>query len=283
MGSDDDCIPLMPAGSSRSPNAQLQKLIAKQSLIIGPMGLVHITVAGWAAEILRSPVPQIETRRCAVFGRDLAYFFVARAAFRPRQGDISSEDLTRFPVAFVIRPDNLGTPAHVYPFDSGAAHKGRYLNAHQSGVFLQDYALQPSMDAVRRMIAWGFGSYAGYLDAELDPMLEKSVAHSDYVARAYLRIARLAGIGANLPDGRSATIEVAYGGHVSLKSHASLVVLPQQLLEADAGAGSIRQRLGALGVDFQTYDWQPGSTPDQHMDEVQRLVNIAVRPAGPAP
>ena len=274
---DDDSIPLMPAGSARLPTTQLRQLSEAAPPINDPLHLIHITAAGWAAEILRSPIPQIEMRECGVFKRSLAYFFVARAAFRPRRGDVGTDDLTRFPVAFVIDPERLGTPAHVYPFDTGAAATGWYAGAHQDGVFLQDYALSPDMDAVRRLIGWAFTTYSAYLDGQLDPGLEGRFAGTHYVAYKYLRIARLAGIGANQPDLRASAIEVAYNRHVPLAAHARLVVLPEQLLEASEGGKTIGQRLVDLNVPFQTYRWIPGETPDRHMEEVRRLVAAEVR------
>lgn len=277
---DSDAIPPIPKGSARQPTRRLETLTAKSPPVTDPLYLVHVTAAGWAAEILRSNVPQIEVRECDVFGRRLVYFFVARAAFRPRRGDMGSDDLTRFPVAFVVKPDHLGTPAQVYPFDTGAAAKGVYLNARQSGVFLEDFALQPSMEAVRRMMGWAFTTYDGYLRSEIASNLETDVPPHEFAARAYLRIARLAGAGANNPDWRSSAIEVAYDQHVTLKANAVLVVLPEQLLEGDVGGHTVRERLRALGVDYRTYTWTPGYSPDQHMDDVRRL---AEQPLAPAP
>jgi hypothetical protein len=274
---DDDKIPLTPRGRVRSQNPQLIHITRRAGPGPKELDLVHVTAAGWAAEILRES-GQIETRRCDIFNQDLVYFFVARAAFRPKRGDTGSDDITRFPVAFVVRPDKLPAPAHIYPFDTGAAVGGRYLNARQSGVFLEDYALDPSLDAVRRLIDWAFGTYRAYLDADLKVDLD--VAHHEYVIRSYLRIARLAGSRENLPDPRASSIEVAYREHVKLKGHAKLVVLPEQLLEPASSSGTgtgLRARLEAHKLNFRTYTWMPGKSPDSYMDEVARLVRSGLR------
>lgn len=280
MPQNDDAIPLQPVGSPRHPNQELRSITAATKPIGDPLDLVHVTAAGWAAEILRSKKPQIEMRHCNVFGRNLVYFFVARPAFRPRDGETGSDDITRFPVAFIVRPEKLGAPSHVYPFDTGAAFSGRYLGARQAGVFLQDFALENSLEAAQRMISFGFTSYERYQNGELNPDLDETLEHRHFVARAYLRIAGLAGTMQNLPDDRAATIEIAYGKHVGLAAHASCVVLPEQLLEPAADGGSpngLRARLAKLKVPFETYQWRAGDTPDSHMEEVRRLVTQRLR------
>ena len=113
MSAEDHCISLTPDGSTRRHNRQLDRLIAAAHPINDTLDLVHVTAAGWAAEILRNDPQQIELRRCSVFGRHLVYFFVGRTAFRIREGDIPSPDVAAFPAAFVVSPDRLGKPAHV--------------------------------------------------------------------------------------------------------------------------------------------------------------------------
>ena len=53
------------------------------------LDLVHITSVGAGREIVS--VGQIETRRCEVFRRDLVYLFLARPAYRLRNGDAKSD------------------------------------------------------------------------------------------------------------------------------------------------------------------------------------------------
>ena len=136
---------------------------------------------------------------------------------------------------------------------------------------MEDYALTPDLSAVRRMIKYAFGSYSSYLGGVLDPDLDKRVPASEYVARAYLRIANLGGVRSGLPDRRSSTIEVAYDKNVPLAGHAVLVVLPDALLQPcdpDTAGGELKQRLDALAVNYETYTWTPGLKPDEQIGEV---------------
>ena len=91
------------------------------------LDLVHVTAVGRGVDIVRAR--QIETQRCPVFEHDLVYTFVGRPAYRFRNGHIKSDEIGYFPFVFVISPDKLGIPYHVYPFDTGAGVDGRYGDA----------------------------------------------------------------------------------------------------------------------------------------------------------
>jgi hypothetical protein len=65
--------------------------------------------------------------------------FLARPAYRLRNCTAKSDQINRFPCAFVIRPDKLGAPFHVYPFDTGAGVSGCYGDTVDPHVYLEDY------------------------------------------------------------------------------------------------------------------------------------------------
>ena len=48
-----------------------------------------------------------------VFKRDLVYMFLARPAYRLRNGDAKSDPINHFPCAFVIRPDKRASAIEV--------------------------------------------------------------------------------------------------------------------------------------------------------------------------
>jgi hypothetical protein len=47
-------------------------------------------------------------RKLQSFKRELVYLFVARPAFRLRNGDAKSDQINRFPCVFVLHADRLG-------------------------------------------------------------------------------------------------------------------------------------------------------------------------------
>lgn len=240
--------------------------VASKSLL-----LLHITPVGAAQEIVDSG--QIETRYCEVFSRRLTYFFVFRPAYRLKNGDQKSDQISRFPVVFIVSPENLGDPFHVYPFDTGGAESGVFDERADQWVYLEDYELGPTLTAVRQHITWAFGSVEAYFEGELKPDLMQSLKQWDIVLRSYLDIARLAASGANeQPDRRASAIEVAYPQHVPLKGNVKLAILPKQYLEdATSKNTAFMKKLKAAKVDWVSYDWQPSTTPDEYRDQISRI------------
>jgi hypothetical protein len=236
------------------------------------LDLVHITSVGWGRRIVSAA--KIEPRRCEVFSRDLVYAFMARPAYRFRDGDLKSDQISRFPFVFVISPGQLEVPFHVYPFDTGAAAAGLYGDTAQPTVFLEDYALDPSIAAAMQHIAWAFGSNAAYFEGILKPGLANSLPYWRSVGRGWIDIAGLAAIGADRPDARASAIEVAYKSSIDLRQgHIRLAIFPQQLIEDDRGNNAkFLAELEKLGLTIKTYDWRPNETPDSFMDDITRIV-----------
>lgn len=233
--------------------------------------LVHVTAVGAAKEIVQAG--QIETRKCSHLSNDLAYFFVLRPAYRLRQGGEKSDQISRFPFVFVVSPDRLGDPHHVYPFDTGGALSGVFGDEPDPHVTLEDYELEPSMQAAAQHIEWAFGGVVPYFDGHVRPGLLEALPDFDLEGRSVLRIARLASSGHNQPDRRASAIEIAYSRHVPLADHVEFVVLPLQFLES----GGVRNApffaaLEKLGVRWAAYDWRPNMAPDDFRSEIERIL-----------
>jgi hypothetical protein len=262
-----------------APKRELRDLAANASALPSPLDLVHVTSVGAAREIIS--LGQIEARECVVFKRDLVYMFLARPAYRLRNGDAKSDQINRFPCVFVIRPDKLGPPFHIYPFDTGAGASGCYGDVVDPYVYLEDYELDPDLRAAQRHIAWAFGSNREYFEGDLVPGLIQSLHAWQSVGRGWLTIAGLAATGSNRPDKRASAIEVAYSKHLALKGHARLVIFPQQLIEDDHGTNSaFTEDLKRHDLGWKTYDWRPNETPDRFMDEITRIVRRSLETAG---
>ena len=91
-----------------------------------------------------------------------------------------------------IRPDKLGAPFHVYPFDTGAGVSGCYGDTVDPHVYLEDYELEPSLSAAQRHIAWAFGGNRQYFEGDLIPGLARRLHAWQSVGLGWLTIAGLA-------------------------------------------------------------------------------------------
>src|SRR6516164_5591002 len=94
-----------------APKRELRDLAADAQPLPAALDLVHITSVGAGREIVN--LGRIEARPCVVFKRDLVYMFLARPAYRLRNGDAKSDPINHFPCAFVIRPDKRASAIEV--------------------------------------------------------------------------------------------------------------------------------------------------------------------------
>lgn len=234
--------------------------------------LIHVTPVGWGRRIVSSA--RIEARHCQIFGHDLVYTFLERPAYRFRDGDLKSDQVSRFPFVFILSSEHLGPPHHVYPFDTGAAVAGLYGKTADPTVYLEDYELSPTLIGALKHIAWGFGSNSAYFEGTLKADLAERLPNWNVVGRGWTAIAGLASVGHDRPDARAAAIEIAYRGHINLKQHhARLAIFPLQFIEDECGSNSeFLDQLKALNLTYKTYNWRPNETPDSFMDEVTRIV-----------
>lgn len=262
-------------GIKRRIGTPARQLLKTLSASVPPVSadhlpLVHVTEVGAAREIVDRG--QIETRDCSVFAKKLTYFFVLRPAYRPKKDNVKSDHLNHFPFVFIVSPEHLGSPFHVYPFDTGGADSGMFDERADRHVMLEDFELEPSLLGAKRHISWAFGTLDAYFDGELKPDLARSLKPWDDVPLSFIAIAKLAALGANRADRRASAIEVAYRDHVRLKGNVRLIILPKQYLEdGDSKNTEFMKKLKKADIDWITYNWQPNTTPEEYSEQINRL------------
>ncbi|MBG6204677.1 hypothetical protein IWQ48_005846 [Labrenzia sp. EL_13] len=240
--------------------------------------LVHVTAVGIAREIIR--IGKIEARVCKALGSELVYFFAMRPAYKLRNADQKKDILDFFPFVFLVSTDNLGSPYHVYPFDTGGALEGAFDDGASPAVYLEDYELEETLQAVNDHIEWAFGSPADYYDGNLKLDFGKDIPEWDSGPKTYAKIARLASAGSNRPDWRASAIELAYARHIEL-GHVKFAVLPYQFLEDPHGPNTeMVEKLTSAGVAWETYQWRPNRAPADFHVEINRLVREHLAASG---
>jgi len=228
--------------------------------------LVHVTAAWPAKEIVRSG--KFTTKHCDVFQTELLYFFVLRPAYRSKFGQKESHQLSRFPVVFILRPEAVADPRHVYPFDTGGAAKGAFSKQADPYVPLEDYALEPTQAGAVGHIGWAFGTLDAYFEGRLRDGLLDGIPAGESVTRGFIDVARMGVEGSNDHDKRASTVELAASHNIDLKGNVELVILPKQYLE---GNTALLDELTDLGADIELYDWQPNRAPDEFQKDIMRI------------
>lgn len=273
-------IPRRPRGLPSKRELVELAAESRSNVLLDAPDLVHVTAVGWGRRIVSSG--RIETRRCPAFDRELLYAFLARPAYRFRDGDMKTAQMSRFPFVFVISPGTLPPPYHVYPFDTGACVAGVYGDVPDPTIYLEDYELTPTIEAALQHVAWAFGSKSAYFEGTLRSGLADSLPEWRCVGRSWIDIANLAATGRDKPDARASAIELAYSQSIDLKQgHVRLAIFPQQLLEDARGDNTeFLNDIKKLGVPTKTYDWRANETPDSFMDEITRIVRDHLEDSG---
>lgn len=239
----------------------------------GPMDsyyLVHVTSVGATREIIRAE--QIETRYCKLFKRDLVYFFALRPAYKLKESDKKQSIIDFFPSVMLVNTEGLGSPLHVYPFDTGGALEGTFDDGASEHVYLEDYELESSFQAASDHIRWAFETRANYYDGKLKPGFAEQFPAWEVGPLTFAKIAGLASVGSNRPDRRASAIELTFDAHVRLDG-IRLIILPKQFMEHPSGDNTeMIAKLATAGVEWKTYEWQSNRTPADFHSEINRIV-----------
>ena len=166
----------------------------------------------------------------------------------------------------------MSVPFHVYPFDTGGAFDGAFDLGASENVYLEDYELDNTLQAVNHHISWAFGTRKNYFDGKLKPDFEKELSAWDVGPLTFAKIAGLASVGSNRPDRRASAIELAFDMHVRLDS-VRMIILPKQFMEDPNGNNTeMITSLETMGVQWATYEWQANRTPGDFHSEINRIV-----------
>lgn len=231
--------------------------------------LVHVTNSWGAKGIAKKR--KFETKFCDIFGVDLAYFFVLRPAYLSKLGSDKTQFLDYAPAAFILKPEAVPQPYHVYPFDTGAGARGAYKEKAHKFVPLEAYALEESHQAAAKFVQWAFGTAAAYFRAELRSDLDSEIGPEESVAQGYLAVARIGVEKSRSHDTRSSTIELASSQNVDIADNIRLLIVPDKLLEgADPFCASV-ETLRQRGTVVRNYNWRPNTSPNQYQDDLMRI------------
>lgn len=236
--------------------------------------LLHITHTGIARNIIHTGA--LETRECNFLKKELIYFFFGRPAYRLRGGSEKSKQITRAPFIFLVNPEKVD-PAHVYPFDTGAALSGLYTGEDPT-LTLQDYELEPTIDAAQKHLNWAFESVRDYLNGRLRSDLTSDTEDFDSATLGYAEIAQQATKLLNSPDkydDRAAAIEIAIAQNIDLTNFVDTVIVPKQYIEGRNHGiinTNILDKLQSQNIDIIPYDWQPYKDPEDFRAEIDILI-----------
>ena len=202
---------------------------------------------------------------CPKFSESLLYFFVGRMAYRMLQDAEPSFLLGHSPLVLILKPEAVGTPGHVFPFDTGGYptfYQGVVRNEPRSDFELDDMA------TARKLIAKYWRSPKAYF--KLDPRQVKPLPKKNGSIHRSLYDAILRGQGVDKGDDRRGTIEVSVTGPVAISSqNLAAMIVPDEYME-DGRFKPLADSLVRDGVLIRTYDWY-GGRPIEYLSELRKL------------
>lgn len=262
----------MPRRDHGPPSRDLQT--HTEGISAKPLPLIHSTTVYGAREIAKGG--RLKTKACDVFQKDLVYFFVMRPAYRSRFAGEKQKRLSAFPVVFILPPDHMPVPHHVFPFDTGAAAKGAFHDLQDPQIPLEDYELVPTLEAAASHIGWSFEGVETYLEGDIRQDIEDQIEDHDIVTHGYIDVARMGRRLHNKFDRRASTVEVAFAEDVILQGRKGLVILPVQLLNDT----SLIDAFTKSDLTIEAYPWQANTLPDDYEKDIAELAKDWYRKNG---
>lgn len=142
---------------------RFKDFLRKNSVVASsPLPLVHSTPSYRLESIISSD--QIVPTICDVFETPLTYFFVGRPAYKVANSDGEAE-YWELPSCFIFEYSMVSSPDKVFPFDSGALHKGRmpsYINVMKR----DEFDVHDVVDAPTKIIGAYFPNLAAYMKGQ---------------------------------------------------------------------------------------------------------------------
>ncbi len=229
--------------------------------------LTHVTRGTIAERIARHGT--VEPAPCHGTGKETAYFFYGRAAYRPREAPVIKFEFAT-PYCFVFDDRLLDQADAIHPFDTGAKASRSYDHVLTEDMPLEDFNLVGDLRRPNKLVARVFGTMSAYYEGDrskIDVSIAKPWQH---LAHAYVQL--LKSPGRNEPDDRIGSVEVAIHESVSLQRYLRAVVVPHTVWSEGARAPWLRD-VEADGAEIVAYPFVGGRPPEHY----HTLIDTAVR------
>ena len=230
--------------------------------------LVHSTDSYVLADVLSDGV--VTPQYCNVFtGEALTYFFYGRPAFRPNLDAEPTGLRHYFPVCLLFKPNWTAKVRRVFPFDSGAFHRGFYRRYLQGKMKLGDFSLEADMSTPGKIVSRFFGSSPAYLLGR--PVVMPNIDQSEFEAHSYLALIHAKD--SNDLDSRSSGIEVQTAEVIPIGDAVGAIVMPSTFID-----GQVGKALRKLSIDILPYRAFERFRPNEYTSTIAELcLNYYVR------
>ena len=209
--------------------------------------LVHSSRCEWASSL--AGTPELQPRRCSVYGEDLLYLFYGRPAYRIK--DRGFHEIAYCPICFILKLNRYSlSHKRVLPIDSGGVTDGRF-SPHIDSVQRDSLELDASVDSAQKLVEVVYKDNRSYLKGVCQPLTEFADASDDLV-KQYVNM--LHDVEVSRADDRRSAVEFQTTTRVSLQNDLQAVVLPEALLDEYGLRQAILKEWNALPITYPTFN-----------------------------
>ena len=256
---------------------RLRKFLAAHAAAPGALPLTHITRAYSFDEMLEGEA--LEPSHCDVFKEPLIYLFYGRPAYRAKLGNNARLEF-EWPVVFIFHPDKISSIKRLFPFDTGAFSIGLYESFFDRKARLDDFSLEPSLEAARTVVSAFYVDQKEYFLGSTRKNIDLPIRQ--FEAQGLFELARLPGDQSQATksggrDERSSAIEIQVSEPIAFKDALLAIVLPEAYLD-DA---EVKAALSRWGVQIvETYPSLHNTSGDVWVGQVYNIVYGLYRKLG---
>ena len=161
---------------------------------------------------------------CPEFHEKLLYLFYGKPAYRIHSTGLSSKDIGRFPVCFVINTKSAGSIKRIFPFDTGALIHDVLKDVCGEEKNPAKYELGTDVDVISQFISFFYGSDKQYFMANPQISQRDIPGFSFELQQIYLLISERS---EKQWDNRAYTIESQCVTDISIsKTNISAIIMP---------------------------------------------------------
>jgi hypothetical protein len=143
-------------------------LVSRIPAVCPLLPVAHTTDGYRFRDILENP--RLRPSQCHVFNEQLTYFFYGRPAYRAASTKKATSLDSFSLISILFKSDALPTPKRVFPFDTGAWHRGLFASYMHPKMTLSNFELAPSLAEAQKLVHLFYGNNTRYYMGECEKL-----------------------------------------------------------------------------------------------------------------
>jgi hypothetical protein len=222
--------------------------------------LNHGTKALVLRDIIAAGRIQLPLEPCRVLDERIIFTFYGRPSYRANPNSGSLRKPAGALTYILLKPKAFASATLAHPLDTGAFKLELYASYVDAALSAVDFGFGPSVEDIRKVVYYFFGSNEAYLDNVPRSNLNVPAGHDE--AQAFYDIISSR---TRKGDERNSSIEVALAQTVPLLPEwVECIIMPNILADVE-NYGKV---VSELGIDIRTYRLTLAYSASEHMTRI---------------